>query len=102
MKRTRSAGERSSLAASNREAYFRSRQHPGPLPDPKIGETVAYSRYFLLQISEAPTSLLWGQRGIITKLMAQGFVRVRWDGDNEVTVNLSCLSRPGPNLRFCD
>lgn len=88
---------------ANEEAYFRSRNRPEPLAA-KVGDEVAYTRYFLKCIRVCPTDDMWRQRGIVTKVSGQ-LAYIQWndyeDGD-VVAVQLSNLAHPGPNLAFCE
>ncbi len=96
--------EAQDLAVKNREAYFRSTKPNGPLPNPVIGERVAYSRYFLKQICADPTDPMWGDRGEIVSLHKNGvWALVRWEREEEPRhIALQHLARPGPNSRFCE
>lgn len=90
--------------AADRDAYFRSRKPNGPLPDPKVGEVVCYTRYFLVQIGVSVTDDLCRQEGVITELHANGrWAFVLWNGESESRpVGLQNLARLGANLRRCD
>lgn len=96
--------DRLALAVANRESYFRCTKPNPPLPQPVVGETVAFSRYFLLQISADPTDDIWRARGQLVGLHPNGvWAHVHWQGEPEPRyVSLCHLARPGPNSRYCE
>jgi hypothetical protein len=82
------------------DAYFRSRKAPGPL-EVKIGDRVAYARYFLKCLGTPATDDAWRRRGTVVSV-ENGVAQVHWDGsDGPIRVLTSNLAFPGPNLRFC-
>ena len=85
----------------NNQAYFRSRKAPGPLAV-KVGDTVAYTRYFLKSIGMPPTDDMWRQRGTVAEVNGN-YARVLWDGEDEPRgVLTNNLAHPGANLRHCE
>jgi hypothetical protein len=95
---------RKSLAQQNLDAYFRTTKAPGPLEGAAVGDKVSYTRYFLKQLCVGATDPMWHKRGTIVALRAgTTLVNVLWDGETEPRpIQLSCLAKPGPNLRFCE
>lgn len=87
--------------------HFENRKPNGPL-SVKVGDTVAYARYFLQCIGTGPTSDLWRARGKVTGLLGgegelSAWPYVLWEGEDEPRlVNPGNLAFPGPNLRFCE
>jgi len=88
------------LARQNLDSYFRSRKAPGPLTV-KTGETVAYTRYWLLAVGTRPTDDLWRRRGTVVDV-ERDVALVRWNDGTEARVLTSNLAHVGANSRFCD
>ena len=81
--------------------YFHTRKPPAPLKA-KVGDRVAYARYFLKAIGSSATDEAWFRRGTVTEIRDR-IAYVHWDGDDEpVAVGLTNLAHPGPNLAFCE
>lgn len=95
--------KKTELAASNRDAYFRSTKAPGPIAGLKVGETVAYTDYFCRQIGSGPTDPMNRARGKVISLHENGvWAEVRWAGEDAPRhVALQHLARPGANTRYC-
>jgi len=93
--------------AKKKYPHFESRKPNGPLTV-KVGDTVAFARYFLQCIGEGPTSDLWRARGKVTGLLGgkgelSTWPYILWEGEDEPRlVNPSNLAFPGANLRFCE
>ena len=88
----------------NLDAYFRSTK-PNPPLAVKVGDEVAYARYFLKQLRVGATDAMWHARGKVTSTdhPFKSIVYVLWAGETEAKpIHTSCLAVPGPNLRFCE
>lgn len=107
MKKSKKAQLPDGFPKNDLDAYFRSRKPPEPLRDPKIGDKVAYTRYFLKQIGVSATDDMWRARGTITGFESVGkevrWAQIQWaDEPTPRLVALSNLCRPGPNLAHCE
>lgn len=82
-------------------SYFQSRKPPPPLKA-KVGDRVAYTRYFLKAIGSFPTDEAWRLHGTVTEVK-EPIAYVLWDGeDKPKAVGLTNLAHPGPNLAYCE
>jgi hypothetical protein len=67
----------------------------------KEGDQVAYAKHFLKSIGCPATDRLWGLRGTVQEVHDE-VAEVLWDGEAEpMSVGLTNLAHPGPNLKFC-
>lgn len=85
----------------DQNSFFASNKRPGPLSCAP-GDEVAYTVYFLRQIADGPTDPLCHRRGKVVELCPGDRARVLWNDETEPQlISTVCLSKPGPNLRYC-
>lgn len=96
-----------STGRANLDAYFRTREAPGPLKA-SVGDAVMWTRYHLRQTGRHATDPVWRQEGRILELDEKGpFALVQWsDEEKPRLVALANLAHDpkvyGPNRRHAD
>jgi len=91
------------------DGYFGYARKPGPLAL-TVGARVCYTRYFLRQMGDGPTSDAARRQGVVTEVNPPNttlphMVRVRWDDrEDSVLISTTCLGNlaQANSPRWCD